>query len=78
MTVVFSNERIFTKAQLALSTAQEQENYFTRVPELRAELPHSTLVSGINLPPGVYRVVNGQLHRILDLHAPFVATAPKG
>jgi hypothetical protein len=51
--------------QLVISTADDERNYFTVAHEV-APVPASSPV----LPPGVYRVVNGDFFRIVDATPP--------
>ena len=50
-----------TEFQISLSTAEEELNYFTG----EEWLPSPVEVESL-FPPGLYRVVNGQLYRILE------------
>lgn len=55
--------------QIVVSTADEEANYFTNGTPLPSVGDNPL---GAELPTGTYRIVAGQLFRILDLHAPFV------
>lgn len=49
----------FTSEQIAISTAEDERNYFTGRPEISVQPDPSTI-----LPPGTYRVIDGNLYRI--------------
>ena len=51
----------FTIEQLSVSTAEDEMNYFTGQPELAVQ-PNVDAI----LPPGTYRVIEGQLYRIVS------------
>lgn len=53
-----------TVEQIALSTAEEEQNYFTGVTG-RPSLFGPTLVGDIPMPLGTYRIINGELLRIV-------------
>lgn len=56
-----SNDMNYTFEQFYVSTAEDESNYFTKVPG-DAGVP--SLPSN-PLPPGTYRVLAGQLYRIV-------------
>lgn len=51
----------FTVLQLCLSTAEEDDNYFTG----SWQIPQSGRL-GVTLPPGNYRIMDGILYRIVN------------
>jgi hypothetical protein len=53
--------------QLSLSTAEDELNYFSGQPEA----PHMPSPEAV-LPPGNYRVMEGQLYRIVPEPAPLL------
>ena len=50
-----------TMEQISVSTAEEENNYFTGQPEASVE-PRPNAI----LPPGTYRVIDGELYRVVD------------
>lgn len=53
--------RLFEYQQISVSTAQEEKNYFTGQPQVVME-PDPNVI----LPPGEYRVIDGQLCRVAE------------
>ena len=53
--------------QFSLSTAEEEKNYFTGQPTATAQPNPKTI-----LPPGLYRVIDGRLYRVVEGIAPTV------
>jgi hypothetical protein len=51
----------FISEQLSVSTAQEEQNYFTGQPPT----PFQSNPNDV-LPPGTYRVIGGQLYRVVE------------
>ncbi len=58
--------------QLAVSTAEEEENYFFGQP-----IPTHESDPEAALPGGVYRVIDGQLYRVLPGAAPIPPPADR-
>jgi hypothetical protein len=56
--------------QLSVSTAEEEENYFTEETVVSPQAPSEAV-----LPPGTYRVIDGQLFRVLPGPPPLDPTA---
>jgi hypothetical protein len=52
----------FTTEQLCTSTAEDELNYFTDAPAVHAMYPDPATV----MPAGLYRVIDGQLFRIVS------------
>jgi len=52
---------IFTSQQLSVSTAEEENNYFTGQPPTWL-MPDPSQI----LPSGLYRVIDGRLYRVID------------
>jgi hypothetical protein len=61
-----------TDFQISLSTAEEEANYFTGGIQ-RLHEPDPAVV----MPAGIYRVIDGQLYRIVPGVSPIVGTAPQ-
>lgn len=51
----------FIAQQLSVSTAEEESNYFTGQPPTLIR-PDANAI----LPPGVYRVIDGRLYRVVE------------
>ena len=51
----------FISEQLSVSTAEEENNYFTGQPPAIIQLNLNAI-----LPPGMYRVIDGRLYRVVD------------
>lgn len=61
----------FISEQLSVSTAQEENNYFTGQPPAQLR-PNLNAI----LPPGLYRILDGRLYRVLE-GVPPVLYAPR-
>lgn len=65
--------REYTFEQFSLSTAEDEQNYFTGQPDPIQPDPSAVLI------PGVYRVIDGRLYRIVGgLPPELQPTNPKG
>ena len=51
----------FVSEQFAVSTAEDERNYFTGQPEAMVR-PNPSAI----LPPGTYRVIEGSLYRVIS------------
>jgi hypothetical protein len=56
---------MFLSQQLSVSTAQEESNHFTGQPQAVPEPDPNAI-----LPPGLYRVIDGRLYRVVQAVAP--------
>ena len=59
----------FVVEQLSLSTAEDQQNYFSGMPPTMHEPSPNSI-----LPAGIYRVVDGSLHRLVGGGSPGTAS----
>lgn len=59
----------FISCQMSVSTAEEESNYFTGE---RSRIHHED--PNLAMPAGNYRVINGQLYRIVSIGAPTART----
>ena len=55
----------FVVEQLAVSTAEDEQNYFSDTPPIMHEPSPNSI-----LPAGIYRVVDGSLHRLVGGGSP--------
>lgn len=65
--------REFISEQFAVSTAEDEHNYFTGQPEAMVR-PNPSAI----LPPGTYRVIEGSLYRIISGVPPTLSLSRTG